>query len=504
MHFEDNYKISELLFYAFVITMFITKGLGIYDGMSLYKVLFVISFIFIFIKILFDEYTLLEIASISFLVILSFVINRVSGEKGPLIISAVIVGMRNVPLKRTMKVGLLSFGSSALLNAFIYMFRTPNVNAYLRTARLGISKSFAWDLGHPHPNTTSIVYLTLVALFLLSIDKQYKLKQVLLLTLGNLIVYYYCASNTGLITCEILIVSAYILKMLKYIPNWLGRLFHIGYPACVLFSCIFPWIISNDLLNYLHDNYLSLYGRIIQTREFVTSGNLKVFGVNVANITDSKYVIENSFLYCVVFNGLLFFILISLGYVYCVYKYIKQKRYMEVCITMCFLLEGILEPFLFNTSFKNVTIFFIGECVWAFFKEVQNSCTGKINALKHIRLGEGIIECINTIYNKVIYIIDILFEAINDKDKNEMILDRCRVFISLLLAFIIIKMWPVTKDFFNSSELYEILSERNELQKGILMENIRRFIFLFVLNNSILYVLINLIKNMYQHKKKVS
>jgi len=503
MKLETANKIGELLFYFFVTIMFVMKGLGLYDGQSVYKLLFVFSLFFVLLKVLISKYTIVEMILIVSIALVAIIVNRVSGEKGPIIVVAIIVGMYGVPLKRVMKIGVLSLGGSALINAILYMFRTPNVDAYLRTNRLNICKAYAWDLGQPHPNTTSIVYFAIVAMFLVCLNERYNIKHLLLLSLGNVAVYLFCVSNTGLIACEMLIISSFIFTKIKCLPWWCANVFNLGYPCCVLGSCIFPWVIPDSLSIYLKENALSLYGRIIQTRWFVTRDNLSFWGINVSSITDSKYVIENSFLYCIIFNGLIFFMLISCGYLFLVSMYVNKRRYMEICIIISFFIEGIMEPFLFNTSFKNITVFFLGECIWEYLLSKRKEKDKLIAVLDFSTFSLKVEEKVKSIYNAIVRLIDQIFE---EKSQNG-ICHAKQEFITivgaLIVALVIIKNWPITNDFFSPSSVYDVLVEYNELDKGVVLETIRRFVFLYITNISIICIIRKTARYAYAEHKKM-
>ena len=78
---------------------------------------------------------------------------------------------------------------------------------------------------------------------------------------------------------------------------------------------------------------------------------------------------DNSFVFALVIYGVPVFALICAGYVMIVHRLAGQKRKMELVMTACFLIAGITEPFLFNTSFKNLTLLLIGEQFFELLKQ---------------------------------------------------------------------------------------------------------------------------------------
>lgn len=59
--------------------------------------------------------------------------------------------------------------------------------------------------------------------------------------------------------------------------------------------------------------------------------------------------------------GAVVFVLLMIAYFFTIRNLIKENRRKELAITLGFLIAGISEPFLFNTSFKNVSLIFVGS-----------------------------------------------------------------------------------------------------------------------------------------------
>lgn len=481
-------KVAELSFYLFLMIMFMEKGAGLYDGLLIYKILFVIAMLFVFIKLILSEYTIYELFFTVTFGVLAVITNRISGEKGPLIIFAIVFGMQNIPLKRILKIGVICMGASFVIKAFVYMLRIPNVNAVYRSGRLGVIRSFAWDLGQPHPNITATLYLAIAAMIILILGEKYNWRHMLLLSIGDLIVYLYCVSNTGFIVGLLMIVSTYYIGRVKKIPCWMNILMALSYPLSVLFSCVYPWIMPEVISQFLYNNARTVYNRAMLSREFVKLVNLKFFGVKVINITDSRYTLDNSFLYCILFNGLICFLVVSICYCFYMRRYVIDKRYTELCITMFFMVEGIFEPFLFNTSFKNVTLFFCGECLWDYFLKKRKKDSRLICILKKNDWIEGL-SFIDIIYAKGVYILDKLFETREKVNKKVTLLSLT---IGIITAAIFLIMFPITRDFFVPYDIYEVLVEYNQVHRCIVLENVRRWIFAFMFSTGVTYLTLNM------------
>ena len=99
---------------------------------------------------------------------------------------------------------------------------------------------------------------------------------------------------------------------------------------------------------------------------------MSLLGNNLAEITTDIITMDNSFVFALVIYGVPVFALICAGYVMMVHRLVSWKRKMELVMTACFLIAGITEPFLFNTSFKNLTLLLIGEQFFELLKQ-ENS-----------------------------------------------------------------------------------------------------------------------------------
>lgn len=356
-------NISDTFFYMFLISMFVCKGFGLYDGQLIYKWIFLFSMICIVGKVVMTDFTLLEWFFICALGLLAIIINRVSGEKGPLIVAAILIGIKNVPLEKIFKVGTYSFGISLLVNMVISFISVPNT---VHTAmRFGIPDAIRWTLGQPHPNTTSVSFLVLLSLLILLSREKINTKHAIGFGVGIAFVTLFCVSYTGLILSSLLVGLSFVATFMQKKDMKIPWIVELLLPACILFSVIIPFVrIPIVLESFLEENLYTLYHRIILSRNFFSINNLYVFGVHVSELSSDQFSLDNSYLYCIVFNGVIFFVLLMIGYIYMIHKYRVQKRYYEIAIIVTFLCEGILEPFLFNTSFKNITLFFVGECIW--------------------------------------------------------------------------------------------------------------------------------------------
>lgn len=349
-------SMSELLYLCFFGLMLFAKGIGLYDGQTVYKIFLVLAFLCIAAKMCITEYSVQEWAWILSLLALSTIIYRISGEKGVLICMVTVVAMKNVSVKRAFQVGLIVW-SAAMGGRFLWsLIFLKNVETAVQTKNI-FGAVLRYFMGYPHPNVLHISYLVLAAMIIYCVKDNYSLKHLLGLFAGNIFLFFYSYSFTGAFIVIIYICLSYYVCR-KKINRFEYFLVRLVFPFCLLFSVLFPVILQGKLYE-MADKIFN--NRINFARHFLTLENMSLFGNNLAAITTDIITMDNSFLFALIIYGIPVFILICIGYFGTINSFIQQKRNIELAMICCFFAAGITEPFLFNTSFKNLTLLFLGE-----------------------------------------------------------------------------------------------------------------------------------------------
>lgn len=355
---------SELLYLCFWGLMLFAKGIGLYDGQGVYKVFLIAAFVCIIGKMCITEYSLREWAVILFLLTLSTLVYRISGEKGVLICMVTVVAMKNVSVKRTFEVGFVVWAVAVGGRFLTSLVCIGQVQTAVQTKNIS-GAVLRYFMGYPHPNVLHISYLILTAFVIFCVKETYNWKHLLALSAGNLFLFFYSYSFTGALTVmAYLLLSYYVRK--KRISKGEYFLVRLVFPACILFSVIFPTVLKGkafELADKIFNN------RIHLARHFLTLENMSLFGNNLASITTDVITMDNAYVFVLVVYGIPVFLLMCAAYLALVSDYIKQKKNIELAMICCFLIAGITEPFLFNTSFKNLTLVFIGEGLFRWLQE---------------------------------------------------------------------------------------------------------------------------------------
>ncbi len=136
-------------------------------------------------------------------------------------------------------------------------------------------------------------------------------------------------------------------------------------------NCVLPMLLILSFyipLRLLEGKYTAFYQklnfmlntRLYLARQFLVPEYISLFGVDISRVVKSSMIMDNSYAWGLIHYGIVTFSVIMTGYFVLVgYDTWKQKT-RELVIIICFLGAGWTEPLLFNTSFKNVTLIFLG------------------------------------------------------------------------------------------------------------------------------------------------
>lgn len=365
---ENRIYMSEFLYIVFFDLMLFAKGIGLYDGQPAYKVFLVTAVLCLCVKFLITPKNIAEWILIIVLNAFAAFIYLNSGEKGFLICTMVVTGMKGVNLKRVWKNALwiwsICFGTTLVLNL------TRLTKGYVKVHdKLGLGDITRWALGYTHPNVLHISYLILVILIIYYLNENIKWKHILAMLIGNILIFAYSVSYTGfgvIIICLALISYA---KVRKGISRFECAIAALIFPFCMLFSVITPLILNGrvfDLVNKI------LNTRLYLSRVFLTTVNINVLGNKLAEVTNASLAIDNSYVFGLVIYGVVAFALIGIIYIVVSYYLVKKLRMYDLVIIAIISLAGITEPLMFNTSFKNLSLLILGEVLFIITDRIKS------------------------------------------------------------------------------------------------------------------------------------
>lgn len=189
--------------------------------------------------------------------------------------------------------------------------------------------------------------------------------------LGNLFVFFYSISYTGFGIVAILLIGMLYVKIRPRFCLLEKMAVNLILPVIMVVSFVLPLFLFEPHITAVAQklNFL-LNTRIYLARQFLVPEYMSLFGVRIADVVQSSMTMDNSFIWGFINYGLIPFVLLMLSYFILIADYSRKQKTRELVIIICFMGAGFTEPLLFNTSFKNITLVFLGELL---FRQKENA-----------------------------------------------------------------------------------------------------------------------------------
>lgn len=361
MH-KKNIRLDEIFYYLFLLFTMGAKGIGLTDGQKIFSICIFFAYCCIGLKLLITEYSLKEWCINLALLFLAALITKSSGEKAAIAAVLIIIGMKNIPVKRALKASFLIWGITFIFSALrgVIGFGDGVVVVH---EKLGLGPVIRYSLGYTHPNVLHVTYFIVIMLLLYVIPIRGKKLWLTagLLFVGNLYVFLYSISYTGLIIVTALLCLTLYIAVRKKITYFEKTLLEIFVLFCIIFPIVGPLIIKGKAFDFFN-KLLSTRFRLVYY--FFHNFRVTLFGTQTQTPSDAHLTLDSSFAYLLMYYGIIAFMLFVTVYMVVLHKYLKENKYNRAVIMVCSALAGVTEQFLFNLSFKNITFFFVGDYIY--------------------------------------------------------------------------------------------------------------------------------------------
>lgn len=355
-----SFRLAEIFYYLYWMIMLFAKGIGLYEGMPQYNICILLAMFFLGCKLILTRYQLSELIWMALAIIFGAWIYLNAKDQSAFILAATMIGLKEVPLHRVFKIGLFEWGV-----CFVYMIAKTllfgETGPILAHEKLGLGPILRWSLGYTHPNVLHITYVVLAAFIIYAWNrkpgrKQWKLTIVLML--GNLYVFMYSISFTGFLLLVLLLIFNLYFENRRYFLKIEDTLLQCVMPFCILFSLVLPVILN---INGIAFNFINkaLNTRFLATRVYLTEMGLSLLGKKREVL--HGFAVDCSYTEAILSYGVIVFVLLMAAYMLTIRKLVYTKSRKELTIMLALLVAGVSEPFLFNASFKNITILFVGK-----------------------------------------------------------------------------------------------------------------------------------------------
>ena len=366
--------LAEACYFGFFILLSVTKGLGLYEGQKLFELLVFPALLLGMVKILITPYTKRQWIVQILLLLLTAVVFYNSRERGILFLAFTVLGMKNISVKRVFHVGLWVWSLCAIMLSIFSFFRLEHT-VYRVHAKMGMGHIFRWSLGFSHPNILHITYLALCAFVLYELGEKYRFRHFLYMMAGNVLVFLYSISYTGFGIVTVLLVGCLYVRIRPRFCILEKMLANLVLPVCLILSFVVPfYLYDNKFARYVQKLNFMLNTRIWLAEQFLRSEYRSLFGADISKIVKSSMTLDNSYVWGYINYGLVMFAIIIVGYFALFFYDTHKQRTRELVILICFLGAGWTEPLLFNTSFKNVTLVFLGGFLFMQKDGVKEYC----------------------------------------------------------------------------------------------------------------------------------
>lgn len=386
---ETVLKYNELVYYLFFALMFGARAAGLNEGNAVYSIIFAVSMILFLLKIAATEHTVGEYVFVGAFLLLAMVVYFRTGEKGLLLCFAMMLGMKKVCVKNVFRIGTFILAVFFSVKVFLSVFGFINELFYYQE-RAGMGGDFRHALGYPHPNSLQLNCFILVMLIMFLIGKRNK-RRVLLascIMLGiSMYIFLYSGSRTGLlITIVYLIVNYYLLYRSEFSKTE-RILIQLVYPVCACTSVLIPFAGSQKWIDWISGHMDTIGSRVIVARYYFDLVPISLFGSRIEITKDFAYGIDMGYPYLLLVLGVVAFVIFGVIYIMFIHNCLKTDHRSELAVTLSIVLMGILEPFLFNLSFKNLSLVFLGQYLFILAEQVQTKGSVKVTFLnRHIQL----------------------------------------------------------------------------------------------------------------------
>lgn len=391
-------KWSELFYFAFFGLLFFAKGIGLYDGQKWFYIFLIPAILCWIAKMIVSKWEIKEIAVVFFFLGIAGISSYLSKDKSALIVLMTIVGIKDIRLDRFWRFCLCVW-TAAFWGAIVLSLLGLWPSVRLMHNKAGVGFVLRDSLGMTHPNVLFISYMIFISLlFLVFRWKGKKAIVPLVFTcFGGAFIFLYAFSYTGLMCLVAFIILLAYFSFRSNITKFEKVLILAIMPFSVAFSLITPLVIGTE------GKVFAFFYKVFNTRFYMTylylnNYPLRVFGQEISQA--GTWSADCSYLYGLLNYGVLLFALLLIILFVTILKLLKNGREIELAIVLSLCVAGIMEPFMFNFSFKNLMFPIMGGVIYSvldekpilygeeentpfitFFQRIKDVCTRKWKVL---------------------------------------------------------------------------------------------------------------------------
>lgn len=361
---------TEVLFFLFAGSLLFVKGMGFYEGQWPFDCMVVVAYISYTLLLVLRKHTIPELLVSIILTILGLVIYRTSGELGALFHLTFIAGMLGIGSKNVFKGAYYIWIITFVVQLFTSFIGVNPNNIYRIHEKMG-QYIVRWSLGYTHPNVLHVSYIVLIMLIFYVGDYtgQKLVKASVIALLGSMAIFIWSVSYTGMLISVVYIVMNLIFDRIRLNSTFIKALIVLITPAAIIFSVLGPVIIKGRAFELI-DKALST--RFTLSHYYLTTQPITWFGTKDFVLADTSIVLDCSYVYALMHYGIVFFLMMSIALSAVVIWLMRGNRKKELAIALGIVIAGITEPFLSNTSYKNIAFIFVAEYLFMILERLKS------------------------------------------------------------------------------------------------------------------------------------
>lgn len=364
-------RLGNIAFYIGITIHLLLMAVGFGDwGIPFHGRLMQIAFVFFCVKILMTYYSKKEWLAMIPLGVLGVLSYIGTGDEYVISVVVMVFAAKNAEMGKVCKGIFFTTLAFTIGTAVLSLLGIGGIPVDIRDYGRG-GEEARWCLGFGHANNLHGTIWYLVALLIILYFEKMDWRHYLLLTAGNLALYYFTISKGGLIATQLMIIAAFLLRYIKMLANqtWIYLCGVLGIAGVFLISMIsvtVEWTKSSILM--LLDRLFT--GRINLAYQHAHISMWKL----ISDVGEFGDTVDNGWITMFFNYGYVFGMLFVIFHLYLVYKAWKEKNGVLLAVTLTCVFYTFMEAsYTVNASYLLSNLCYITAMIFmAGKKELEN------------------------------------------------------------------------------------------------------------------------------------
>lgn len=354
---EKKIRKDELLIFVFFWLISFCKGMGLEGNNTIYISAYGFGTIMAITKIFRDKLKRRELLSILLIIVIGM-LDFIFGSTTTILFTAItLCCLKNIDLKKLIKIIFYSKLSSFLL--MIFLSTTGIIeNNYIIHYREGLEFIKRYTFGYPHPNQAHMAFslITIIGGYLYY--EKITFSKVLLLEIINYIMYYYTQSRTGFIVIFLYLIVLLVSKKNFAIRKAIIKLPNISFIFFIVLSFVLAKSYSTSSFVQKIDSVLT--GRIRYMSILIENYNLPIIGNEIYN----NYVLFDNGYFSLLYEGGTLAFVCFFYFAYKSNKILEKNNLVPESILVVFMSFYCMFESIYPNSIMNPAILFFALSIY--------------------------------------------------------------------------------------------------------------------------------------------